>query len=71
MCSVCNSFNCHPSCPNAPEPEDYGICKSCGEFIVGGEKIVDMDGDLYHYECLTVEDLLEILGYKTETAGER
>ena len=70
MCSVCNQYRCHPSCPNAPEAPRYGRCKICKDEIIFGEEIVEIDDKTLHYDCLTVTDMLEVLGVKVKYAGD-
>lgn len=70
MCSVCNSFKCHPSCPGAPEPKRFGVCKICKEDIVEGEEMVEIEGREYHYECLEVGHFLEMLDIPIKVAGD-
>ena len=70
MCSVCKSFKCHPSCPNAPEPKRYAVCKMCHEDILDGEEMVEIEGKKYHLDCLSASDVLDLLEIPITVAGE-
>ena len=73
MCAICNSYPCRPACPNADEPETFGKCKYCKESIFKGEEIVDIDGEIYHYDCLCelpLRKVLELLEVEVEEAGD-
>ena len=69
MCSICGFHSCPSGCPSC-EPEAVGYCKMCGEEIYAGEKIVEIDGENYHYECLTLDDVLELLDIKVTEAED-
>ena len=67
MCDVCRQNPCSPRCPNADEPKAYHYCSYCGEGIYEGEKYIKNDDDKYiHYECPSIKELIEFLGYKVE-----
>ena len=73
MCSVCRSFKCHPSCPNADAqaPVSVGTCEYCENDIMTGDEIVKVDGYLYHYRCLsglTGKELLDVLDISVKIA---
>ena len=70
MCAICNSNRCHPSCPNAPEPKSYGVCKVCTENILDGEEMVEIEGKKYHLDCLEVGHFLEMLDIPIKVAGD-
>lgn len=66
MCCECGHVPCLTGCPNARERARAGTCTDCAQPIYPGEEVVDIDGDLYHLECIermsTVE-LLALMGY--------
>ena len=71
MCSVCLTHPCHPFCPNAPEPQSIGFCQDCGEEIFEGSEYAEINGDLYHKDCLDVmstENLLKLFGVELQEA---
>ena len=70
MCAVCGFFTCHPSCPNAPEPKSFGECEECRDEIYDGEEMVEIEGKTFHYDCLTVDNILEALGVRVKVAGD-
>lgn len=70
MCAMCRSYPCVPACPNAPEPRTYGVCKICKEEILGWEEVADIDGNLCHYDCLSVSELLKIFEIEVKEAGD-
>lgn len=66
MCDICRQAPCHPSCPNAPEPEPVMRCSKCGEGLYAGDR---------HYEgicerCLGDMDTSEWLGLFGEKIRE-
>lgn len=73
MCDICRRHPCHPSCPNAPEPEKVFTCSGCGESIAVGDKYIEVDGDVLCEPCIDSMDskeLLELFGVEWETADE-
>ncbi len=52
MCSECRQSPCHPSCPNAPEPEPVFICDNCDEGIYDGEQVYEIGGHKYCEDCI-------------------
>lgn len=68
MCSECLSTPCHPRCPNAPDPEHIYECEFCDGGITSGEDFVEIDGKYYHKDCLSVDDLLELLDIDVQVA---
>ena len=70
MCSVCERIHCHPSCPNAPEPKSYGKCDMCGDNILYGDKVVEIEGGTFHLDCLSVTDVLELIEVPIKEAGD-
>ena len=73
MCAICNKYKCPPSCPNADEPEIVGVCDICKEEIHAGEEMVDIDGTLFHLECLetkSTKELLEMFDVDVKIAGD-
>lgn len=62
MCDICRQVPCHPRCPNAPAPRGVHTCKYCGEPIIAGEKMWELEGDHYHDDCIddmTSKELLD------------
>lgn len=60
---------CHAltGCPNARERARAGTCTDCAQPIYSGEEVVDIDGDLYHLECIermSTTELLALMGYR-------
>lgn len=71
MCEVCGRiYGHHPSCPSAPDPESYGKCKMCKEDICEGDDMVEIEGKKYHYDCLSVCDVLEMFDIPIKVAGD-
>ena len=72
MCSLCKSYPCLRRCPNSPEPESVGKCGICKDDIRVGDAIVNIHGDLFHFECvedLGTMDILEMFDIAVEEAG--
>lgn len=64
MCPVCRRYDeHHPSCPYAdePEPVSIGKCECCDKDIMTDEEYVELDGYKYHYDCLSVLSVREVL----------
>lgn len=63
MCSECLQTPCDPRCPNAePTPrEPVATCGICNDDIFAGDDVVEIDGSLYHYDCLEKLPLTELL----------
>lgn len=55
MCQHCHTYPHLPGCPNAPEPKVIGVCKWCDEDIVEGETYANINGQMYHADC--IEDM--------------
>lgn len=71
MCYICNSYPCDSRCPNAQNPAGFGKCKVCGEAIFSGDSYAEIDGQMYHEDCLdalTVSDWLDMLGESIQIA---
>lgn len=53
-CPICgNGYGHKAGCPSYdPMPEKVGECELCGDSIYRGDFIFDVDGKLYHDECL-------------------
>lgn len=71
MCDICLSSPCLPRCPNAPEPPSIGVCECCNENICVGDGYADIDGGLYHEECLdnlSTAEWLDMLGVHIKEA---
>ena len=67
-CEYCRQIPHHPRCPLAPESKSYGKCELCGEEIYEGDKYIENDdGEYAHYDCPTVIELVEFLGYEVKT----
>ena len=69
MCNICRQYPCHSRCPNSPrlKPKSNHYCSSCGEGIYEGEEYIENDdGEYIHYDCSTVRELTEFLGYKVQ-----
>ena len=66
MCCECGHVPCLTGCPNAREEAQAGLCADCGQPIYHGEEMVDIDGTLYHLECverMSTVELLALMGY--------
>ena len=64
MCSVCRTYPCRSGCPNDYGWKKVGKCSLCDESIYVGEEIIDIDGDLYHNDCIeeaSVEEVAKLL----------
>ena len=70
MCDICRCNPCASACPNGPDVKEYGICQMCKNEIIDGDDYIEVDGKLYHLECLGVCDLLDILDIRIMEAGE-
>lgn len=73
MCELCRQYPCHPACPNADPPRPLCTCKECKEGIYDGDRVVEIDGDYYHVDCLyemSFEDLLRKLDIEPFDADE-
>lgn len=55
MCEYCHTYPHMPGCPNAPEPEVVGTCAWCEEDIITGEAYAEINGKMYHADC--IEDM--------------
>lgn len=53
MCDICHQNPCHPSCPNASEPDIRGYCGKCGdELREDYEYYTDSDDNEFcSYDC--------------------
>lgn len=67
-CEYCRWTSGHPSsCPNTPEPKFKHYCLSCGEGIYEGEEYIkNDDGGYIHFDCSTVREIVEFLGYEVQ-----
>ena len=66
MCCECGHVPCMAGCPNAREEAQAVICADCAQPIYHGEEMVDIDGTLYHLECverMSTVELLALMGY--------
>lgn len=70
MCSECMTTPCNSMCPNAPEPKSYGVCKYCGDKVIEGDEAAEINGDLYHLECLECYSTKELLKMLNVDVGE-
>ena len=82
VCAICRSYPCKSGCPNDYGWKKVGTCGLCGESIYVGEPIIDLDGDLYHNDCMEdasieevckifeieVKDILEMCNIKVKEA---
>ena len=53
MCMICGFSKCPSGCPNAQAPEVVGKCLLCLEDITDGESVYEIDGDMYHADCVS------------------
>lgn len=73
MCSECLKTPCDYRCPNATPPKALHDCPYCKEGIIAGDKMVCINGDYYHLECLEdmdIEELMELLDLDVEEAAD-
>lgn len=57
----------NPRCPNSSEQKANHYCSICGEGILNGEEYIRNDNDLYvHYECSSVREMVDFLGYEVK-----
>ena len=71
MCSECGCYPCHPSCPNAVPEKSVATCPYCDEPIYAGEDVFELNGELYHEDCVSdmpVSQLLAMFGVEREVA---
>lgn len=55
-------------CPLYEEPKVDHYCSYCGEGIYEGEEYIENnDREFIHYDCPTVRELAEFLGYRVQT----
>lgn len=68
-CEYCNCEIGHlNSCPNADEPKYEHKCSICGEGIYECEQyILNDDGEYAHYDCPSMKELINFLGYEILT----
>lgn len=52
MCQYCRAYPHLPGCPNAHEPEPAGTCEWCKEDIITGESYTEINGKMYHADCI-------------------
>ena len=75
MCEYCHHNRHLPGCPNY-EPDDYGICKICGNPIEKDDEYIELPYEVVHLECLVERfdsdphDALDMLGASCFKAGE-
>ena len=70
MCSLCRQ--CHPRCPNAPEPVPLMRCKECGEGIYEGDEYYDTGNGGICKECIedmTANELFDLFGESYSVAA--
>lgn len=72
MCSICMWNQCHPRCPNAPEPEPVMSCVECEEGIFEGDYYFELgDGRGLCKSCMlemSAEKLMEMMNEKMSIA---
>ncbi len=64
MCCYCLQNKCPPGCPSY-DPPSNGTCAECGELLPIGSRIVNLNGNKYHYTCIremSRSDILEAGG---------
>lgn len=66
MCDICHgdgTGKCKAGCPNRV-PEVIGTCEWCDRDIMSDDIVYELNGDLYHDECIeeNAMDILEGLG---------
>lgn len=67
MCQLCRSYPCNYHCPNYIPPKTSYYCSICQEGIYEGEEYIENDcGEYIHYECPTVREMVEFLGYEVQ-----
>ena len=68
-CEYCHWTSGHPSsCPNADEPICEHECTICGEGIYEGEQyIINDNSECVHYDCPSIKELIDFLGYEIST----
>lgn len=55
MCDICQQTPCAHGCPNEPEPPEVTYCQLCGGSIREGDEYIDLSGDSYCMNCVTVK----------------
>lgn len=43
-------------------------CTLCGEKVIEGENVAALDGAMYHYDCLDIKTVLDILDIPVKEA---
>ncbi len=62
QCDICGQINGHLNgCPVKPDGWEIK-CVRCGYGIANGDDYVELDGEYYHKDCLSVEFLLDYFG---------
>lgn len=73
MCALCQSFPCHPRCPNAPDPVPVMRCAECGEGIYPGDDYYDIgNGEGICKGCIdekSTSELMELFGESFSVAS--
>lgn len=67
MCAICLMNPCHPSCPNAPDPEPIHTCVWCKEAIFAGGGYMETPDGIVCEECIREMSILEFM----EMIGEK
>lgn len=65
MCAECGMNQCHPRCPNAPEPVPVHECVKCGYGILAGDKFWDSPEGKICEECvddMSAKEILKLCG---------
>lgn len=75
MCMYCGFTKCPSGCPNAPAPKRVAECHCCKHDILEGETVYEINGCLYHEDCvrdnaydILIEDCKEALNVRYGTA---
>ena len=70
MCEYCLQTHGHlMGCPNAPEPEEIGVCEVCGETIYEGDEYELIRGDPLCAHC-ALEQRIAAEEYEAEREKE-
>lgn len=53
MCELCHKTPCHPTCPNAADPEPLYECNVCGNAIYEGEYVYYINDEYWCERCIS------------------
>ena len=61
-CDICGRINGHlHSCPLETNDKKFLRCSYCEDEIADGEDYVEINGEYYHKDCLSIDLLLDLI----------